>query len=438
MTTDYTKNFGLALPDFRMGPWHDLVNNDFRKIDGLLFSALSGANVAIWLHSTVYTVGANALDDTDASIWLCVVPHTSAATGTFAADRTAHPTYWTRLLTGFAPRGEWKQSTQYFPYDLAYDSARGIMALCTIKHISTATGSILDDKDNWAFLLDMSDVDTITAMAVSYSNSTSGIPKTNVQDAVDYQEAQIKALDAVNVTQGNQITAMQAVDTTQNNRLTAVEGKNTFTGVVTAPYFLSTTNITCQFGGSAGLGFYMDASNAAIRPPGNGTIYFQSQGGAINYGTIGNGAASFSGTMNVAGTLTAGAVAAGSLNATGGGIYCSGWGGNGNISVIFQNVQQSHYIYHDGTNTSFAGSTAVYAGNGRLWGSADALPMPPAGVTDMRLVYVGDRPASDTALEPYGPGVVLTASWWNGAILAIRYRQLQFLLNGAWAVTAFA
>ena len=64
MTTEYTTNFQLALPDFRMGPWHDLVNSDFKKIDALLFNALSGANVEVWQHSTDYHVGDNALDDT--------------------------------------------------------------------------------------------------------------------------------------------------------------------------------------------------------------------------------------------------------------------------------------------------------------------------------------------------------------------------------------
>src|SRR4029077_15837353 len=126
-----------------------------------------------------------------------------------AADRAAHPTNWTRLLTGFAPRGEWQQNTNYFPYDLAYDSARGIMALCTIRHTSTSTGSIIDDKVNWAFLLDMSDVGTVTAMSVTYSNNASHIPKSNVQDVIDYMETQVVALNNVNVTQGDQITAIQ-------------------------------------------------------------------------------------------------------------------------------------------------------------------------------------------------------------------------------------
>ena len=227
MTTEYTQNFGLALPDFRMGPWHDLVNQDLTKIDALLFSALSGQDVAVWQHNTIYTQGLTVLDDTDASIWMCSVNHTSALTGTFLEDRTAHPTYWVRLLTGFAPRGEWTNDTNYFPYDMVFDANLGIMGLCSLKHTSNVGGSIKDDELYWAFLIDMSEAELSSAIAVSYSNATSGLPATNVQAAIDQLEVQIVSLNNVNITQGNNITALQSADTTHNSRLTAIESKNT-------------------------------------------------------------------------------------------------------------------------------------------------------------------------------------------------------------------
>jgi hypothetical protein len=39
MTTQYTDNYRFNLPDFRTGPWHDLVNDNFVSIDEL-FAAL--------------------------------------------------------------------------------------------------------------------------------------------------------------------------------------------------------------------------------------------------------------------------------------------------------------------------------------------------------------------------------------------------------------
>lgn len=123
---------------------------------------------------------------------------------------------------------------QYFPYDLAYDSHRGIMALCTFGHISTATGSIVDDKEKWAFLLDMSSVQgVVLASAVSYSNAASGIPHTDVQTTIDYLEAQIVQMNNINVTQGNNITSLSNYNATQDATVAALttrvgntEGKN--------------------------------------------------------------------------------------------------------------------------------------------------------------------------------------------------------------------
>jgi hypothetical protein len=117
MTTEYTKNFGFALPDFRQGPWHDLLNGDISKIDGLIYGALSAVNTPPWTNNTHYTLGQTVLDTDISTTWLCNFDHTSPATGTFAQNRAAHPTYWVQLLAGFAPRGEWANNTNYYPYD---------------------------------------------------------------------------------------------------------------------------------------------------------------------------------------------------------------------------------------------------------------------------------------------------------------------------------
>jgi hypothetical protein len=174
-----------------------------------MYNALTGANVLGWQNSTLYTVGANALDNTDASVWLCVIENTSPPTGTFAQDRTAHPKNWARLLTGFAPRGEWANATQYFPYDLAYQTSMGIFALCIDKHVSNPSGTIKNDAVHWAFLCDLSSANLATANVVSYSNALSpNLTATNVQAAIDQLAAQVVALCNTNVTQGQDITTL--------------------------------------------------------------------------------------------------------------------------------------------------------------------------------------------------------------------------------------
>jgi hypothetical protein len=98
MTTQYTPNLGLALPDFRMGPWHDLVNNNMMLIDAILYSMLAKADIEVWTNTTHYPIGVNAMDIVDGTIWLCMVEHTSSnLPTTFAQDRTANPSWWIQM-----------------------------------------------------------------------------------------------------------------------------------------------------------------------------------------------------------------------------------------------------------------------------------------------------------------------------------------------------
>jgi hypothetical protein len=53
-----------------------------------------GAGTPTWVNNNHYAVGATVVDVADNSFWQNSVAHTSAATGTFAADRAAHPNYW--------------------------------------------------------------------------------------------------------------------------------------------------------------------------------------------------------------------------------------------------------------------------------------------------------------------------------------------------------
>jgi hypothetical protein len=64
-------------------------------IDALLFSALGIQNISgIWQNSTEYDIGDRALDTSNSVVYECAVLHTSATSGTFAAARTANPSYW--------------------------------------------------------------------------------------------------------------------------------------------------------------------------------------------------------------------------------------------------------------------------------------------------------------------------------------------------------
>lgn len=51
-----------------------------------------------WANLTAYAKADLTKDAADSTYWVCAVAHTSAAAGTFAADRAAHPTYWRQTI----------------------------------------------------------------------------------------------------------------------------------------------------------------------------------------------------------------------------------------------------------------------------------------------------------------------------------------------------
>jgi hypothetical protein len=62
------------------------------------YSQTSDKSVPFWQNGIAYnSLGERARDVVDGTTWEVTVIHTSAATGTFTADRIAHPTYWTAL-----------------------------------------------------------------------------------------------------------------------------------------------------------------------------------------------------------------------------------------------------------------------------------------------------------------------------------------------------
>ena len=96
MSSNLSPILRLTLPPFDTAPWDQVMNNNLLIIDGAVGKFFNQANfIGVWKNSTAFIVGQVVFDSTDSSEWTCNVSHTSAATGTFAADRAAHPTFWT-------------------------------------------------------------------------------------------------------------------------------------------------------------------------------------------------------------------------------------------------------------------------------------------------------------------------------------------------------
>lgn len=153
--TQFTTNLRLELPNFNLSGWHDAVNQNFRTID-VVIAASTGITgvVGAWDNDTVYTVGNKVVDSQNDTAYRCLVAHTSAASGTFEADRTANPTYWVIVEVGVSVRGAWLTATTYYVGDIVYDESENIVAMCETEHVS---GALRTDAlaGKWTFIADL-------------------------------------------------------------------------------------------------------------------------------------------------------------------------------------------------------------------------------------------------------------------------------------------
>jgi hypothetical protein len=65
------------------------------RFNGTSWVTLDPTAITAWANNFHYVVGATAKDATDNTFWKNQIDHTSAAAGTFSADRVAHANYWT-------------------------------------------------------------------------------------------------------------------------------------------------------------------------------------------------------------------------------------------------------------------------------------------------------------------------------------------------------
>lgn len=117
-----TKNLGLGLITFNFPNWSDDANENMSIIDAAM--AVIGVSIkGGWENNTAYSKGDLVVDTDENSIWRCQVAHTSAGSGTFDDERTAHPTYWVDASTALHARGMWMTATTYAINDVVYEDA---------------------------------------------------------------------------------------------------------------------------------------------------------------------------------------------------------------------------------------------------------------------------------------------------------------------------
>lgn len=155
-TVDLTPNFDLSLPPSNRRNWTDLANDNFRIIDALMGTFVAVSNLAgSWTNNIQYTVGQNVIDVITGTIWTNQVIHTTAsAPGTFAQERTAHPTYWSAFSVAATNRGAWTTGAAYNVNDFVVAGSK--YAVCIA--VNTAGASFAADLalGYWSVLVDLS------------------------------------------------------------------------------------------------------------------------------------------------------------------------------------------------------------------------------------------------------------------------------------------
>ena len=162
-----TTNFAFNIINYDFPRWHTFEWQNWDTVDAVLAAAGLTSVRGIWANSTQYIIGDRVVDDTDNTIWLCAVNHTSAASGTFAAERTANPSYWIVISSLPVNRGTWVTAVNYSTQDIVRQG--NAYYFCIAAHTSGVFATDLA-ANKWALIFDLTDaINASTAAAASAS-----------------------------------------------------------------------------------------------------------------------------------------------------------------------------------------------------------------------------------------------------------------------------
>ena len=151
----YTTNLNLRIPVFDTPGWGREIERNFDVLDAAIYSVSALANVqGIWSNGEAYAIADRIVDDTDNTVWICDVAHTSASTDTFAVDRAAHPTYWHQLSGVVQTRGAWTTATDYVLNDFVVNGNE--IAVCVVSEYTSSATYAQDIVDgNLVVIIDL-------------------------------------------------------------------------------------------------------------------------------------------------------------------------------------------------------------------------------------------------------------------------------------------
>ena len=174
-----TPTFGLNIINYDFPRWHTFDWQNWDTLDAVLKAANLTAVKGIWQNNTSYLVGDRVVDDASSSIWICSVTHTSAASGTFEADRIANPTYWASVSTLPVDRGNWVTAVVYNTWDIIKQN--NAWYVCVISHTSGVFATDLA-ASKWALIFSVQPaIDAQTAAETA--QTAAELAETNAETA---------------------------------------------------------------------------------------------------------------------------------------------------------------------------------------------------------------------------------------------------------------
>lgn len=150
---ELTTNFGFTIINYDFPRWNTYEWANWRVLDATL-AGFTGGYIykGEWANNTAYLVGDRVFDPVTGYVWYNQVAHTSPASGTFAAARTANPTYWRNTVEIPIYKGNWTTGVAYARNDIVLQGTTKYY-FCITPH--TASGSFATDIGNWTLLFDI-------------------------------------------------------------------------------------------------------------------------------------------------------------------------------------------------------------------------------------------------------------------------------------------
>lgn len=165
----YTSNYSFQLISYDFPRWQSYEHDNWTLLDTTLAVLFGGAGISgIWKNGVTYNINERLIDESNNTLYLCLVDHTTPDTGLFSDERAANPSYWRSLSFVPSNRGLWAAGVQYATGDFVQFGNQ--FAVCAISHLSI---NFTNDATlgYWQILIDLSGYNPVLALQKSFNLS---------------------------------------------------------------------------------------------------------------------------------------------------------------------------------------------------------------------------------------------------------------------------